>query len=68
MSNLARFFILLFFIFSIVFYPTMAQSDASKIEKGKKISDSLWHVYNSAQKLDVEDTTQINRLLDIAEY
>jgi serine phosphatase RsbU (regulator of sigma subunit)/Tfp pilus assembly protein PilF len=67
MSKLHHFFILLIGL-SIISFEVMAQSDTSKKKTKKEISDSLWRVYNSAKQSTLNDTSQINRLLDVSEY
>ena len=46
-------------------FEVMAQSDARKKQKPL---DSLWNVYENAKKIGLEDTNQINKLLDISTY
>ncbi len=62
------FFISWFCLTTLISFEVMAQSDASKNQNVDKELDSLWGVYKSAKKSTLEDTTQINRLLDISEY
>ncbi len=70
----------LIFTFSVISFEVMAQSSTPKIkerdkkdEKGKKDEkdeklDSLWNRYNLSQNSILEDTLQINILLDISEH
>ncbi len=46
-------------------FEVMAQSNARKKQKPL---DSLWNVYENAKKIGLEDTNQINKLLDISTY
>ncbi|WP_375558708.1 tetratricopeptide repeat protein [Bernardetia sp. OM2101] len=66
MFKLALFFISWFCLITFISFEVLAQSDISKDEN--KELDSLWRVYKSAKEMALEDTTQINRLLDISEY
>ncbi|WP_338793325.1 tetratricopeptide repeat protein [Bernardetia sp. MNP-M8] len=67
MNKLIHFFTLLVFNITFISFEMMAQSDVPNNKQNKKELDSLWLVYNSAEKLELEDTTKINTLLTISE-
>ncbi|PIY08360.1 MAG: hypothetical protein COZ18_12720 [Flexibacter sp. CG_4_10_14_3_um_filter_32_15] len=68
MSKQLLFFISWFCLTTFISFEIMAQSDMSKNENADKELNSLWRIYKSAKETALEDTTQINRLLDISEY
>ena len=66
MSKQILFFISWFCITTFISFEIMAQSSVSKNEQATKELDSLWNVYKEAKKSVLEDTAQINRLLDVS--
>ncbi|AFM04087.1 serine phosphatase RsbU, regulator of sigma subunit [Bernardetia litoralis DSM 6794] len=58
-------FLLVFGIYFLSF-EMKAQSDVARTVKGRSVLDSLWCVYDSSQTSSLEDTAQINRLLEIS--
>ncbi|WP_338760469.1 tetratricopeptide repeat protein [Bernardetia sp. ABR2-2B] len=67
MYRLIHFFILLVFGICFFSFEIQAQSDVPNNERNQKKLDSLWQIYNSAEKLELEDTTKINTILKISD-